>query len=115
MTKAFNRGDIVTVDFEPTRGRETRGTARPALVVSELAFNRLGLTYVAPITQGGSYAREAGFAVPLMGTGTKTQGVVLVGETKPIDLNERRAKRVESVPEHVIAEVLARLLPIFGG
>lgn len=115
MAKPFNRGDIVIVDFEPTRGRETRGAARPALVVSEAAFNQLGLTYVAPITQGGAYARVAGFAVQLLGTGTQTQGVVLVSETKPIDLVERGAKRVETVPVHVTNEVLSRLLPIFGG
>lgn len=38
---------------------------------------RLGLTVIAPITEGGNNARFNGFAVPLMGTGIETQDVVL--------------------------------------
>ena len=59
----FERGDIVLVGFEPANGHEQKGAGRPALVLSVSAFNRLGMTLVAPVTQGGNFARYAGFSV----------------------------------------------------
>lgn len=104
----FGRGDIVLVDLDPTLGHEQRGT-RPALVLSTSVFNALGLVLVAPITQGGDFARHAGFAVPLGGSGTKTQGVALVNQIRMLDLEAREAKRVETAPEFVVGDALARL------
>lgn len=103
----FDRGDIVRVCLNPTMGKEQQGEMRPCLVLSTKAFNQLGLTLVAPITQGGGYARFNGFAVPLMGTGTETQGVVLANGLRTLDLAARGAKKVESVPKAVAGEVLA--------
>ncbi len=104
----FDRGDIVVVPLEPTLGHEQRGT-RPALVITTKAFNKLGDTLVAPITQGGDYARFAGFAVTLTGTGCKTQGVALVNKIRMMDLAARRARRIERAPKEVIEDALARL------
>lgn len=53
------------VGFDPASGHEQQGAGRPALVLSVQAFNQLGMTLVAPITQGGNFARYAGFSVPL--------------------------------------------------
>lgn len=104
----FDRGDIVVVPFDPTSGHEQRGT-RPALVITTKAFNRLGDTLVAPITQGGDYARYAGFAVTLSGTGCKTQGAALVNKIRMLDLAARKARKVERAPAEVIDDALARL------
>jgi mRNA interferase ChpB len=71
-----DRGDILHVNFDPTVGREQHGQ-RYALVLSPAAFNQFGLALVCPITQGGAFAREHGFAVSLMSAGTRTQGVIL--------------------------------------
>ena len=105
----FERGDIVRVCLNPTPGHETQGDMRPCLVLSPKAFNKLGLTLVAPITQGGDYSRYAGFAVTLMGTGTETQGMVLVNGIRSVDLNARKARLVEKVPKVVIDEAVAIL------
>lgn len=105
----FNRGDIVRLNLNPTAGREQQGDFRPALVISPAAFNVSGLVLIAPVTQGGDYARHAGFAVPLSGSGTETQGVVLCNQIRTVDLEARGAKRVESVPEVVMDDVLARI------
>jgi mRNA interferase ChpB len=75
MILRVDRGDIVHVDLEPTKGKEIRGF-RPALVLTPKAFNVFGLALVAPITQGALASRENGFTVPLMGSGSQTQGVV---------------------------------------
>ncbi|ANF89221.1 Growth inhibitor (plasmid) [Pseudomonas antarctica] len=105
----FNRGDIVRLNLNPTAGREQQGDFRPALVISPSAFNVSGLVLIAPITQGGDFARYAGFAVPLSGSGTETQGVVLCNQIRTVDLEARSGKRVESVPEVVMDDVLARI------
>ena len=105
----FNRGDIVRLNLNPTAGREQQGDFRPALIISPAAFNVSGLVLIAPVTQGGDFARYAGFALPLSGSGTETQGVVLCNQIRTVDLEARGAKRVESVPEVVMDDVLARI------
>lgn len=109
----FNRGDIVRVNLNPTEGREQQGDFRPALVLTPAAYNATGLAVIAPITQGGDFARYAGFAVTLSGSGTETQGVVLCNQIRTVDLEARAAKRVEAVPEVVMDEVLARVQALF--
>ena len=104
----FDRGDVVIVPLEPTLGREQRGN-RPALVLTSREFNRLGDVLVAPITQGGSFARHAGFAVTLDGSGCKTQGVALINKIRTLDLSARNARRVDRVSTEIIEDALARL------
>ena len=104
----MNRGDIFHVDLNPTQGREQAG-ARFVLVVSPAEFNSLGTPLVCPITQGGNFARHAGFAVSLSGAGTRTTGVVLCNQARVLDLHARRARFVEKAPSFIVDEVLARL------
>lgn len=108
----FERGDVVRVCLNPTVGRETQGDFRPALVLSTAEVNQLGTAIVAPITQGGDFSRYAGFAVLLTGTGMDTQGVVLVNMIRSIDLITRGAKKIESAPQVVVDDALARLQAI---
>ena len=104
----FERGDVVSVPLDPVVGHEQRGT-RPALVLTTKDFNKLGDVLVAPITQGGDFARHAGFAVTLTGTGCKTQGVALVNKIRMMDLGARGAKRIVRVPPVVVEDALARI------
>ena len=108
----FERGDIVRVSLNPTMGKEQQGDFRPALVLSPAAFNALGVALVAPITQGGEFARYAGFAVQLSGSGTETQGVALVNMVRTLDLDARGARKVERAPVEVVEDALARLQTI---
>ncbi len=105
---AFDRGDIVSVPLDPTTGHEQRGT-RPALVLTTREFNKLGDVLVAPITQGGDFARYAGFAVNLTGSGCRTHGVALVNKMRMFDLVARKARRLERAPQSVIDEAIHRL------
>jgi mRNA-degrading endonuclease toxin of MazEF toxin-antitoxin module len=87
---------------------------RPVLIVSPEAFNRITkVPVVLPITSGGNFARTAGFAVPLTGAGTKTTGVVRCDQPRALDLAARGGRKLESVPDSVMDEVLARIAPIF--
>ena len=107
----MNRGDIYLVSLDPTESREQRGS-RPVVVVSATAFNvATQLPVVCPITNGGDFARRIGFAVPI--SGIKTSGVVRCDQPRVLDLATRHARKVDSLPEAVMDEVLARLGPIF--
>jgi mRNA-degrading endonuclease toxin of MazEF toxin-antitoxin module len=55
----------------------------------------------------------AGFSVPLTGAGTKTTGVVRCDQPRALDLSARGGKKLESVPNAIMDEVLGRLAPIF--
>jgi len=84
------------------------------LIVSPEAFNRVTrVPVVVPITTGGNFARTAGFAVSLEGAGTKTTGVVRCDQPRALDLGARGGKKLETVPDEIMDEVLAKLAPIF--
>jgi mRNA-degrading endonuclease toxin of MazEF toxin-antitoxin module len=109
----MKRGEIWLVGLDPAEGHEQKGR-RPVLIVSPDAFNRLTrVPVVVPITGGGSFARTAGFAVPLTGSGTRTTGVVRCDQPRALDLAARSGRKLESVPDLIMDEVLARLAPIF--
>lgn len=101
------------LNLNPTAGREQQGDFRPALVITPAAYNATGLAVIAPIIQGGDFARYAGFAVTLSGAGTETQGVILCNQIRSVDLEARGAKRIETVPDEIIEEVLARIQALF--
>lgn len=102
------RGDIIRLSLDPTLGTEQRGN-RPVLALSPEAFNRHGSVLVAPITQGGNYARGNHWAVPLMGCGTETQGIVLCNQSRTVDWKARGAVFLESAPDSLVDEVIARV------
>ena len=110
----FDRGDIVRVCLNPTAGKEIKGDYRPCLVLSPKAFNRLGVTLIAPITQGGNYARIEGFTVTLMGSGTDTQSVVLMSGIRMIDLAAHKATKIEKAPLQIVEESLIILATIIN-
>ena len=109
----MERGDIYLVSLDPTAGHEQQGK-RPVLVISPGRFNRLtGVPVVLSITSGGSSARTAGFAVSLMGAGTQATGVVRCDQPRALDLPARGGKKLETVPDHIIDEVLNKVGPLF--
>ncbi len=102
------RGDIVYLDFDPTKGHEQKGH-RPAFVVSPRAYNqRSSLALLMPITrQQKGYPFEV-----LLPDGLQVQGVILVDQIRCLDWNARRVRFVESVSDDVIEEVQAKLYPL---
>jgi mRNA-degrading endonuclease toxin of MazEF toxin-antitoxin module len=113
MERAMKRGEIWLVSLDPTLGHEQRGR-RPVLIVSPEPFNRVTkVPLVLPITSGGNFARTAGFAVPLSEAGTKTTGIIRCDQPRALDLAARGGRKLESIPDAIMAEVLARIAPIF--
>lgn len=110
--KGFLRGDILTLNLNPTVGKEQQGDHRPALVLSPKAFNDLGMVLVAPITQGGDFSRYRGFTVTLSGSGSKTQGVILLNQVRMVDLVGRCGKFIEAADSVVIDDAMVKLQTI---
>jgi len=106
------RGDIYTVDLDPTAGREQRGR-RPVLVISPEAFNAATrLPVILPITNGGNFARRIGFSVAL--SDMKTTGVVRCDQPRVLDLEARNARKTDMLPRTLLEDVLAKVATIFA-
>ena len=46
--------------------------------------------------------------------GTRTKGVVRCDQPRPIDLSARKARKLETVPDAIIDDVLARIVALFS-
>ncbi len=109
----MKRGEIWLVSLDPSSGHEQKGR-RPVLIVSPESFNRMTkVPIVLPITSGGNFARMAGFAVPMTAAGTKTSGIIRCDQPRALDLTARGGRKLESIPDAIMGEVLARISPIF--
>jgi mRNA interferase MazF len=98
----IKQGDIVWVDFDPTKGREQAGH-RPALVISQTAYNlKRNLLVVCPVTGNPKPLR---FRIPL-DERTATQGDVICEQIRVIDLLARECKVVEQIPRDLLVRVL---------
>lgn len=99
-----DRGDVVWIDFNPTRGREQRGE-RPCLVLSFKKYNeKSGLAFVCPIT---SKVKGYPFEVPYTLRGN--DNAILADQLRSIDWKERRARKITAAPAAVTLEVQERL------
>ena len=103
-----DRGDIVYLDFDPTKGHEQRGH-RPAFVLSPCSYNaKSSLALFMPITkQQKGYPFEV-----LLPPELQTQGVILADQIKCLDWKARSIQFVESVSESVVEEVQAKIEPL---
>lgn len=111
MSKKYipERGDIVWLDFNPTKGHEQKGL-RPALIVSPKIYNaKTGLALVCPIT-----AKSKGYSFEVALQLCSTIGVVLADHIRSIDWQGRNARHVESVRESIVDEVEQKLLTLIS-
>ena len=99
------KGDFISVTFDPQSGHEQKGR-RPALVVSNYLFNqKTGLAIVCPLTTAN---RDFPFHVAVTGN-ADVCGFVMAEQVKSIDYRSRRAKRIGRASDAIIGEVLAIL------
>ena len=103
------QGDIIKLDFSPTKGHEQSGY-RPAVVVSNnFAISKTNMVYVAPIT---STTRSFPLHVAL-DSRTTTSGDILCEQIKAVDLAARHFSIVESLPDDLLEKVLTRIISCF--
>lgn len=104
------RGHFIRTDFNPSLGHEQSGP-RPALVLSETAYNRRsGLAVVCPVTkQANGYSFEV--AVP---AGLPVYGVILADAVKNLDWRAHGAAYLCDAPPDLVLDVLARFSKLVG-
>jgi mRNA interferase MazF len=103
-----DRGDIVFLNFDPTKGHEQRGH-RLAFVLSPISYNRkTSLALFMPITN-----KQKGYPFEVvLPSELKTQGVVLADQIKCLDWKDRSIEFVEIAPESLIEAVQAKIEPL---
>ena len=110
MSYVPKAGDIVQIDFNPQRGHEFQ-KIRPALVVSNFAFNRLtGMIFACPIT---STIRDYPLRVKLDGR-TSTSGEIACDQMRSLDYVARGCKKVERAPEDILNQSISIINTIIG-
>ena len=106
----MKQGDIIYLDFDPTKGREQAGN-RPAVVISQTKYNAMrDMAIVCPIT---STTKPLRLRV-LLDERTKTHGDVLCEQVRTIDLLARRCEFVEKLPQDLLSKVLAAVSAIIA-
>ncbi len=94
-----DKGDIVWIDFSPTKGHEQAGV-RPALVLSPNNYNaRSGLMVACPIT---SKVKDYPFEVRIQAK--KIDGVVIADQVKNLDWKARKVSFAEKAPDTAIVQ-----------
>jgi mRNA interferase MazF len=102
------RGDIVYLDFNPTKGHEQRGR-RPAFTVSPATYNgKTSLALFMPIT-----TQQKGYPFEVILPETmKISGIILTDQIKCLDWQARNAEFVEKVSQDLVEEVQAKIEPL---
>jgi len=99
------KGDFVTLTFDPQSGHEQKGR-RPAIVISKTLFNQhTGLAIVCPVT---STKRNYPFHVQVP-EGASLSGFIMVEQVKSVDFKQRNIKFIGKAPIETISEVLGIL------
>lgn len=100
-----DRGDIIWLDFAPSRGREQDGS-RPAVVVSPAIYNKASdLALVVPVT---SHAKGYPFEVSL--PRGAVSGVVLSDQIRSVAWRERRPRLIGRMPPTQMEEIEQKLM-----
>jgi len=101
------QGDIIKINFDPTKGSE-QGGYRPALVVSnDFLISKTNIISICPITTKAT--KKTALNV-LLDDSTQTQGAVLCAHQRSIDINAREYKIVERLGEYKLHEVINTLV-----
>jgi mRNA-degrading endonuclease toxin of MazEF toxin-antitoxin module len=102
--------DVIMLDFSPHRGKEPPDT-HPGVVMSELAFNHLGLCMVVPITHSLLGNR---LAVEIPATrNLGFEGFIHPDRIRSLDHAQRIVgERLGVLPDDLYNEVLSRLATI---
>ncbi|MDD2935276.1 MAG: endoribonuclease MazF [Candidatus Pacebacteria bacterium] len=107
MVKKYipERGDIVWLDFDPTKGHEQKGR-RPAFVLSLKSYNKKsGLVLFCPVT---SISKKYPFEVIV--NNCPIDGVILVDQIKSLDWDKRKIEFICRLDADILEEVIKKVL-----
>jgi mRNA interferase MazF len=99
-----DRGDLVWVDFNPTKGRE-QAKVRPAIVISPKNYNqKTGLAIMCPLTSA-----QKGYPFEVEVKNKKVAGVILSDHVRSLDWKARNVIHIAKAKPAVISEVQVKL------
>lgn len=104
----LERGDIVWIDFSPTKGHEQSGL-RPAVILSPSSYNTIsGLVLACPLT-----TKHKGYFLEVAVEGPKGKSFVLADQIRSFDIKSRVQKKEGKLKDSEINEILARISALF--
>lgn len=105
----FSQGDIIEVDFDPTRGHEPQ-KMRPALVVSSWDYNMAcSMTIVCPIT-----SRVDSFPLhEKLPNNCCVSGCVVMEQVRAVDLEARPCRKLGTLDENTLQPILTCVRSFF--
>jgi mRNA interferase MazF len=102
------RGDIVTVELNPTKGSEQQGSSRPSVVIqNDIGNKNSPTTIIAPLTTQYNSGNTYPFEVELLSknTGLNSDSVVDLSQIRVVDVSSRIHKKISSVPASKIPHI----------
>ncbi len=104
-----DRGDIVWLDFEPTKGREI-GKYRPALILSSKQYaKKTGMVICSPISTS-----IRGGLTEVAINNLDQPSIVASAIVNTLSFRDRKVKLITKADKAIIDEVLSKLLPLLG-
>lgn len=104
-----DRGDVVWLDFEPTKGKEI-GKYRPALILSSKQYaQKTAMVICSPI----STSIRGGLTEVII-DGLDQPSVVASAIVNTLSFKDRKAKLITQSDQRIVDEVLSKLLPLLG-
>lgn len=101
-------GDLIWVDFDPTKGNEQAGH-RPAVVLSPFIYNnKTGLCLCVPCT---TKTKNYPFEVALS---SERNGVALADQIKSIEWRAREVSKKGTVTEQELQQIKAKIKALIG-
>ncbi len=98
-----DRGDVVWVDLNPTRGHEQSKT-RPALVLSPKSYNKkTHLALMCPIT-----SKVKGYPFEVLVAEKNIQGAILADQLRSLDWSVRDVRLIQRANRVTVLETLKK-------
>jgi len=99
------KGDIIEMDFNPTKGHEQSGK-RPALIISnEVYYKRTKLIMVCPISN-----TKNNFPMHIkLDNRTKTTGAILSQHVRTVDPAARKISFIENMPSELTERAIKNI------
>jgi len=107
MAYVPDAGDVVWLQFSPQAGHEQAGH-RPAVVLSPVDYNRIGLMLCCPLT-----TKIKGYPFEVTLAGDKPI-VALADQVKSLDWRARSARRKGKVSDDELTEIRAKARALLG-
>lgn len=105
----YSQGDVIEVDFDPTKGHEPQ-KCRPAVVVSSYDFNRsCSMTVVCPITS----TMKPFFLHEQLPTDACVEGSVVMEQLRALNLDARPTRLIGRLDQESLHRILACVKTFF--